>query len=99
MERIVRPLKMRGTTFESQTGGATNPSGGALTAASDYISFLALLMNKGVTPDGKRILSEKSVQELESPQFTSLPVKFMPKELQGAQTGLGCYITGTGNAT
>ncbi len=23
----------------------------------------------------------------------------MPKELQGAQTGLGCYITGSGNAT
>jgi CubicO group peptidase (beta-lactamase class C family) len=98
-ERIIRPLKMRGASFESQTGGAPNPSGGALGAAADYISFLAMLMNKGVSPDGKRILSEKAVQELESPQFANLPIKFIPKELQGAQFGLGCYLMGIGNST
>jgi CubicO group peptidase (beta-lactamase class C family) len=98
-ERIIRPLKMRGTSFDSQTGGAPNPSGGAVGAATDYINFMVMLMNKGVTPDGKRILSEKAVQELESPQFSSLPVKFIPKEIQGAQFGLGCYIMGTGNST
>jgi CubicO group peptidase (beta-lactamase class C family) len=98
-ERIIRPLKMRGTSFENQNGGAPNPSGGTVGAASDYISFLNMLINKGVTPDGKRILSEKAVQELETPQFTSLPIKYIPKELQGAQFGLGCYITGTGNTT
>lgn len=98
-ERIIRPLKMRGTTFDSQTGGAPNPSGGALGTAADYISFMAMLMNKGVTPDGKRILSEKAVQEIESPQFASLPVKFLPPEIKGTQSGLGCYIMGTGNAT
>ena len=99
MERIVRPLKMRGVSFDSQTGDAPDPSAGAVASADDYIGFLAMLLNKGVGPDGKRILSEKAVQELESPQFANLPVKSMPKELQGAQTGLGCYITGTGNAT
>jgi CubicO group peptidase (beta-lactamase class C family) len=99
MERIVRPLKMRGASFASQDGSATNPSGGAVASGNDYISFLVMLMNKGVNPDGKRILSEKAVHELESPQFASLPVKFIPKELQGAQFGLGCYITGTGNST
>lgn len=99
MERIARPLKMRGTSFDSQTGGAPNPSGGAVSAASDYIGFMAMLLNKGVTPDGKRVLSEKAVQELESPQFASLPVKFVPKELQGAQFGLGCYLLGNGNST
>jgi CubicO group peptidase (beta-lactamase class C family) len=98
-ERIIRPLKMRGTSFDSQTGGAPNPSGGAVGDANDYISFLVMLMNKGVTPDGKRILSEKAVQELESPQFASLPVKFIPKEIQGIQFGLGCFIMGTGNST
>jgi CubicO group peptidase (beta-lactamase class C family) len=98
-ERIIRPLKMRGTSFDSQTGGPPNPSGGAVGDANDYISFLVMLMNKGVTPDGKRILSEKAVQELESPQFASLPVKFIPKEIQGAQFGLGCFIMGTGNST
>jgi CubicO group peptidase (beta-lactamase class C family) len=99
MERIVRPLKMRGVSFDSQTGDAPNPSGGAVASASDYISFMAMLINKGVGPDGKRILSEKAVRELESPQFANLPVKFVPKELQGAQFGLGCYITGTGSST
>jgi CubicO group peptidase (beta-lactamase class C family) len=99
MERIIRPLKMRGANFASQDGSATNPSGGAVASANDYISFLVMLMNKGVAPDGKRVLSEKAIQELVSPQFASLPIKFIPKELQGAQFGLGCYITGTGNST
>jgi CubicO group peptidase (beta-lactamase class C family) len=99
MERLARPLKMRTTDFSNQTGGAPNPSVGAMSSASDYITFLTMLMNKGVTPDGKRILSEKAVKELESPQFSNLPVRSMPKELQGAQTGLGCYIMGSGNST
>jgi CubicO group peptidase (beta-lactamase class C family) len=98
MERIVRPLKMRGVSFDSQTGDAPDPSAGAVASADDLVNFMAMLLNKGVGPDGKRILSEKAVQELESPQFASLPVKFMPKELQGAQTGLGCYIIGTGSS-
>jgi len=96
-ERIIRPLKMRATTFDNQNGGATNPSGGAYSAASDYISFLVMLMNKGLAPDGKRILSEKAVAELETPQFADLPVKFMPKDVQGAQSGLGCFAMRNGS--
>lgn len=95
VDRIIRPLKMRGTNFANQDGGATNPSGGAESSANDFISFMAMLMNKGLTPDGKRILSEKAVQELETAQFTSLPVKYMPKEFQGDQFGLGCFIMGS----
>ncbi len=92
-ERIVRPLKMRGTTFDNQNGGAPDPSGGAMSTANDYIAFLAMLMNKGMAGD-KRILSESSVEVLESPQFTNLPVKYIPKDLQGAKIGLGNYILG-----
>jgi CubicO group peptidase (beta-lactamase class C family) len=99
IDRIIRPLKMRGTNFANQDGGATNPSGGAISTANDYISFMAMLMNKGVTPDGKRVLSEKAVQELETAQFTNLPVKYIPKEFQGAQTGLGCFIIGAASGT
>jgi CubicO group peptidase (beta-lactamase class C family) len=94
MDRIIRPLKMHGTSFSSEDGGAINPSGGARITANDYISFLVMLLHKGLTPDNKRILSEKAVEELETAQFSSLPVKFVPKELQGAQFGLGCYIGG-----
>src|SRR6185312_2065269 len=55
------------------------------------------LMNKGLAPDGKRILSEKAVAELETPQFADLPVKFMPKDVQGAQSGLGCFAMRNGS--
>ncbi len=48
MERIVRPLKMRGISFDSQTGDAPDPSAGAVASADDYISFMAMLINKGV---------------------------------------------------
>lgn len=92
-ERITGPLKMRGTSFTNEDGGAINPSGGARSTANDYINFLAMLLNKGVF-EGKRILSEKSVEELETAQFAELPVKYLPKELQGAHFGLGEFITG-----
>lgn len=94
-ERIIRPLKMHGTSFTSDDGGAVNPAGGAHSTANDFISFLTMLLNKGVSGD-KRILSEKAVAEMETAQFISLPVKYVPKELQGAQFGLGNYIMGTG---
>ncbi len=95
MDRIIRPLKMRGTSFASEDGGALNPAGGAHSSANDYVSFLTMLLNKGVLGD-KRVLSEKAVAEMETAQFVGLPVKFVPKELQGVQFGLGTYIPGTG---
>ncbi|HEY4060863.1 MAG TPA: serine hydrolase domain-containing protein [Puia sp.] len=91
-ERILRPLKMRGTSFSNEDGGAVNPAGGARSTANDYISFLSMLLNKGVFGD-KRILSEKAVEELEKVQFASLPVKAAPKDLQGARYTLGAYTT------
>lgn len=94
MDRIIRPLKMHGTSFASDDGGAINPAGGAHTTANDYISFLNMLLNKGMAGD-KRVLSEKAVEEMETAQFASLPVKFVPKDLESAKFGLGAYITGT----
>jgi CubicO group peptidase (beta-lactamase class C family) len=88
-ERITGPLKMRGTSFTNEEGGAINPSGGARSTANDYINFLAMLLNKG-TLGGKRVLSEKAVEEMETAQFVSLPVKYMP--ITGAHTALGSYI-------
>lgn len=96
-ERITGPLKMRGTNFANQEGGGTNPSGGAQSTANDYINFLTMLLNKG-TFEGKRILSEKAVEELETAQFPDLPIKYLPKELTGAHFGLGEFITGTNSS-
>jgi len=89
-ERITRPLKMRSTSFTNEEGGPVDP-GGARSSANDYISFLSMLLDKGVF-EGRRILSEKAVEELESPQFGAIPVKSAPKGLQGVHFTLGSYI-------
>ena len=93
MERILRPLKLKGTSFINENGGATNAAGGARSTANDYINFLSMLMNKGMF-ENKRVLSEKAVEEMEKAQFTSLPVRYLPKTLQGIHVtfGLGNFI-------
>ena len=50
-----------------------------------------MLLNKG-TFEGKQVLSEKSVEELETIQFAGKPTKYMPKEAAGLKIGLGCWI-------
>jgi len=90
-ERIIRPLKMRSTSFTNENGGPVDPAGGARSSANDYISFLSMLLDKGVF-EGRRILSEKAVEELETAQFGTIPVKSIPKGLQGTHFGLGSYI-------
>jgi len=100
-ERILRPLKMRATNFTNDDGGAISPSVGARSSANDYINFLGMLLNKGMF-EGKKILSEKAVKELETAQFASLPVKYTPKNTQGLHYGLGSWIMETdadGNGT
>ena len=91
-ERIFRPLKMRGTNFNNDEGGTINPALGARSTANDFINFLSMLLNKG-TFEGKRILSEESVLEMQKAQFTSLPVKFIPKQAEGMQYGLGEWVS------
>jgi CubicO group peptidase (beta-lactamase class C family) len=90
-ERILRPLKMRGTTFADDKGGAVNPSSGAQSTPNDFINFLIMLMNKGEFM-GKRILSEKSVQEIMTAQFPQLPIKYVPRGFDDLKEGLGTWI-------
>ncbi|MDR3716636.1 MAG: serine hydrolase [Puia sp.] len=96
-ERILSPLKMRGTSFSNDDGGAINPSGGARSTANDYINFLAMLLNKGTLGD-KKVLSPKAVEELETIQYGSLPIKFSPKGVQGLRYTLGAWILDTDGA-
>lgn len=91
MERIIRPLKMKGTSFSNEEGGAVNPAGGGRSTANDYINFLTMLLNKGMFGD-KRVLSEKAVEEMDTIQFGNLPVKSSPKPFQGGHFALGSYI-------
>ncbi|HMH21938.1 MAG TPA: serine hydrolase [Puia sp.] len=94
-ERIIRPLKMRSTSFSNEEGGAVDPSGGARSSANDYINFLVMLMNNGEF-EGKRVLSEKAVKEMETAQFGSLAAKGVPVTLAAAHYGLGAWIMQSG---
>jgi CubicO group peptidase (beta-lactamase class C family) len=100
-DKLLRPLKMRTTTFTDENGNAPNPSGGARGSANDYINFLSMLLNKGKFED-KQILSENAINEMQQAQFTSLPVKFAPKLAEGLHYGLGEWIQeedGNGKST
>lgn len=100
-EKITRPLKMRATNFTNDNGGAPNPSGGAVSSALDYMNFLIMMLNKGMF-EGKRVLSEASIAEMQKNHFPGLPVKYTPKAAEGFEYGLGEWIQekdANGNAT
>ncbi|RYG04230.1 MAG: class C beta-lactamase-related serine hydrolase, partial [Chitinophagaceae bacterium] len=90
-ERIIRPLRMRGTSFTDENGGAINPSLGARSTAYDYLNFLVMMMNKGKFED-KQVLSEKAIAEMETPQFVGLPVLYKPREAADLSYGLGSWV-------
>lgn len=88
-ERITRPLMMRNTSFASFN--AVNPSGGAVSTASDYMNFLSMLLNKGMF-NGKRILSEKAVEDMSVVRTTPAIIKYAPKAAEGFNYGFGEWI-------
>jgi len=90
-ERIIRPLKMRATSFTDENGGAVNASLGAKSTANDYLNFLVMILNNG-NFQGKQIVSEKSVNEMQTQQFIGLPVTYSPPEAAGFSYGLGTWI-------
>lgn len=88
-DRILRPLAMRNTSFFSER--AISPSSGATSAAIDYMNFLSMLLNNGVF-NGKRILSEKAVAEMNTIQIKPEQIKYAPKSVTGYTYGLGEWI-------
>jgi CubicO group peptidase (beta-lactamase class C family) len=90
-ERLLRPLKMRQTSFYIDYDKAFNPSGGALSTANDYMNFLSMLLNKGMF-EGKRILSEKSIAEMQKVQTGNAVIKYQPALTLGYGYGLGVWI-------
>ena len=92
-ERITRPMLMRATSFSS-LDGAVDPAAGALSSANDYMSFLSMILNKGVF-NGKIILSEKSINEMHVLRTNSSIIKYAPKTTEGFNYGLGEWIQET----
>ncbi|MBA4168107.1 MAG: beta-lactamase family protein [Chitinophagaceae bacterium] len=93
MERIFRPCGMKKTSFASDR--AINPFSGAVSTAADYLKFLQMLRNKG-TLNGKKVLSEASVAEMQKMQTGSAKTVFVPKLVEGESYGLGNWIQGGG---
>ncbi len=90
-DKLLRPLKMRQTTFYIDYDKSFNPSGGARSSANDYINFLGMLLNKGMF-EGKKILSEKSIAEIQKVQTGAAAIKYQPAVTLGYGYGLGVWI-------
>lgn len=89
--RLLRPLNMRNTNFTPLNNRCVNPSGGAVSTAADYTNFLSMILNKGMF-NGKRILSEASIEIMQTPQMTSNMIAFTPAAATGFDYGLGEWI-------
>ena len=88
-QRIFRPLNMKASSFYSEK--ATNPSGGAVSTATDYMNFLAMLLNKG-TFNGKKILSEQSVEAMQVKQTNPAMIKYAPEVAKDYSYALGEWV-------
>lgn len=90
-QRLLTPLKMRNTSFSNLSGGAVNPSTGAMSTADDYMKFLVMLMNKG-SYHGRQVLSQSSVELMTQVQAKAEVMKNVPKSASGFSYGLGTWI-------
>lgn len=83
-QRIAQPCAMRQTDFGHKK--VPLPAGGAQGSASDYMNFLQMILHKGVF-NGKRVLSEKSVELMQ--QNHALGVKVIQSPAEAANWGYG----------
>lgn len=89
-ERIAVPLEMKNTDFGK--GKVPLPAGGAFSTSTDYMNFLIMVLNKGGFK-GKRILSEKSISEMQIDRITTdVTIAYTPKEAGSAGYGLGEWV-------
>ena len=86
-ERISRPLGMKNTDFGN--GPVAMPAGGASSTPEDYMRFLVMILDKGMYK-GSRILSEKSVAEMQINRITpAIRIAYSPAEALGLSGGYG----------
>lgn len=96
--KIFIPCGMTSTDY----GMTNNPviAGGARSTANDYMKFLDMLANKGITANGTRVLSEAAVTAMEQGQITGATVGYTPYPLAWLNTanfyGIGNWRDNTG---
>lgn len=64
------------------------PAGGLFSTAADYVRFMRMLLNGGITPAGHRILSIQMVREMTRTQTGDLKTGFV----EGMSFGLGVGV-------
>ncbi|MBL4678330.1 MAG: beta-lactamase family protein [Mucilaginibacter sp.] len=95
-ERIAKPLNMTSTDFGHKK--VALPAGGAISTANDYLKFTVMILNKGLAADGKRILSEESVKQMQINRLTpDVKIAYTPKEAGGIGYGFGEWVMDAGN--
>ena len=90
-QRLFQPLMMRRTTFTDMEGGPLSPASGARATGDDYMQFLRMLLDKGMF-QGRKILSEESVNELLKIQTKPELIKYAPKNAQGFSYASGAWV-------
>ncbi|HWB25744.1 MAG TPA: serine hydrolase domain-containing protein [Chitinophagaceae bacterium] len=90
LERIAQPLGMAHTDFGS--GKVPLPAGGAISTTEDYMNFLEMILHKGIYK-GQRILSEKSIAEMQVNRITpEVRIAYSPAEAGDAGYGYGEWV-------
>nr|WP_294948223.1 serine hydrolase domain-containing protein [uncultured Mucilaginibacter sp.] len=91
-ERIAAPLEMKKSDFG--TSKVALPAGGANSSANDYTNFLVMILNKGLYK-GKRILSEKSIANMQVNRVTpDVKIGYSPTEAGTRGYGYGEWVMG-----
>ena len=89
-QRIAQPLEMQNTDFGN--GRVALPAGGAYSTPTDYLHFLVMILNKGMYK-GKRILSEKSITDMQLNRLTEdVKTAYSPAEAGTAGYGFGEWV-------
>jgi CubicO group peptidase (beta-lactamase class C family) len=89
-ERIAKPLNMKNTDFGK--GKVALPAGGANSTPDDYLTFLVMILNKGMF-NNKRILSENSVAEMQVNRINEdVKVAYSPAEAGNFGYGFGEWV-------
>lgn len=89
-ERIAGPLNMKNTDFGKAR--VALPAGGAFSTPEDYMNFLVMILNKGEF-NGRRILSEKSISEMQEDRITpGIKIAYSPAEAGDFGYGYGEWV-------
>jgi CubicO group peptidase (beta-lactamase class C family) len=88
-ERIANPLGMKNTDYGKKD--VPLAAGGAYSTTKDYMNFLMMILNKGQF-NGKRILSEHSIAEMEKNRVINVEIKYSPSQIKETKYGYGEWI-------